>query len=152
MKSWVLGLAMAGLAGAIAAQAQSPAQVVQERRDGLRRMGGHMEAMQQIAQTRGDPRPAVQRLDDMVAFFGTGFVQRFPGGTQQGAAGLETRALPAIWSDLPAFERAQQGTTQALTTLRTAAAAGDAAAFQSAFQAAGQSCGVCHRPFRAPAR
>jgi cytochrome c556 len=152
MKSWILGLALAGLAGAVVADAQTPAQIVQERREGLRRMGQHMEAMQPVAQSRGDARALVQRIDDMIAFYNVGFVQRFPAGTQQGAPGLETRALPAIWSDMAGFQRADQGMVQALQNLRTAAASGDGAQFQTAFQAAGQACGNCHRPYRAPAR
>lgn len=125
-----------------------PAQIVQERRDGLRAMGQHMEAMAAIARAGSDPRPAVERVQALEAWF-RGFPQRFPAGTQQGAAGIETRALPAIWQNFGEFERAGQALLPRLAALREAAAAGNAAGFGQALQAAGASCGDCHRPFRA---
>jgi cytochrome c556 len=126
----------------------SPGQTVQERRDGLRAMGQHMEAMAAIARAGGDPRPAVERVQALEAWF-RGFPARFPAGTQQGAAGIETRALPAIWQNFADFERLDQALLVRLGALREAAASGNAAAFGQALQATGASCGDCHRPYRA---
>jgi cytochrome c556 len=150
MKFWIAAAAV--LFVAHAASAQPASQIVQERRDGLRRVGEAMEAIQANVQSRGDPRAMLPRIEQMQAFFSDNFSARFPAGTQQGAPGIESRALPAIWTDFAAFQRAEQGTIQALGGLRSAAASGDAAAFQAAFQATGPTCGACHRPFRAPAR
>lgn len=150
MKPWIAGVLASVVAGV--ALAQSPAQVVQERRDGLRRMGQHMEAIQAHVQRGGDPREMIPRIDDAVNWYANGFTARFPQGTAQGTPGLETRALPAIWSDFAGFERADQAQVAAFRNLRQVAETGDRAAFQTAFQQAGQTCGGCHRPYRAPAR
>ncbi|MCW8087474.1 cytochrome c [Sabulicella glaciei] len=151
MGKWGIGLVMLGLAAG-AALAQTPAQIVQERREGLRRVGATMEAVQQSVQGRGDPTALAPRIAEAHDFFAQGFPARFPTGTQQGTPGLETRALPGIWVDSDGFHRAGQGVVTALANLRDAAASGDRAATATAFQAAGAACGNCHRPFRAPAR
>jgi cytochrome c556 len=129
--------------GASAALAQTD--VIAERRAGLKRMGEHFEAMKVISDSRGDPRPAVVRIDDMIVFY-NGLPARFPAGSGVG----DTKAQPAIWQDFARFEQANQALLGQLAVLRTAAAAGDAAAFVTAYQATGpQYCGGCHRPFRA---
>lgn len=146
MKSWIAAGAALLLAGT--AWAQSPAEVVQQRRDGLKAMGAHAEAMQAIARAGGDPRPAVARIEEMQRFFAA-FPARFPAGTQQGVPGLDTRALPNIWADFAAFERLNANLLARLATLRETAAAGNAQAFPAALQATGAACGECHRPNRA---
>lgn len=140
-------LGLIALAGPAAAQ-MSPSAVVQERRDGLRAMGQHMEAMAAIARAGGDPRPAVERVQALEVWF-RGFPARFPAGTQQGAPGLETRALPGIWQSFAEFERLDRALLVRLASLREAAAGGNPSAFGQALQAAGAACGDCHRPFRA---
>ena len=143
----LVALGLAALAAPALAQS-SPAQIVQERREGLRAMGQHMEAMAAIARAGSDPRPAVERVQAIEAWF-RGFPARFPPGTQQGAPGLETRALPAIWSNFADFERLSQALPARLAALREAAASGNAGQFGQALQAAGAACGDCHRPYRA---
>ena len=125
-----------------------PAQVVRERRDGLRQVGDHMEAMAAIARSGGDPRPAAERVAAIQAFF-QGFPDRFPEGTARGTAGLDTRALPDIWTNRAEFERVNAALTPRLADLRAAAEGGDPRAFGAALQATGGACGACHRPFRA---
>jgi cytochrome c556 len=107
-----------------------------------------MEALQAIARSGGDPRPAVERIEAVQRFF-VNFGQRFPAGTQQGAPGIETRALPAIWSDRAGFDRVEAALAPRLAALREAAASGNPQAFAQALQAAGAACGDCHRPYRA---
>jgi len=152
IKPFLLGLGLlagVGLAALGAASAQtSLAQVVQERRDGLKAVGAHMEAMAAIARAGGDPRPAAERVAAIQAFF-VDFPARFPAGTQRGAPGLDTRALPEIWTDRANFERVSAALGPRLDALAAAAQSGDARAFGAALQATGGSCGDCHRPFRA---
>jgi cytochrome c556 len=146
-----LGVAImgAGGAGMALAQAQDPAQVVRERREGLRAVGAHLEAMQAIAQTRGDTRAAVPRIEAIEQWF-QNFTARFPAGTGQGAPGIETRALPAIWQDFAAFQAADRALPPLLASLKEAAQSGDVGRFATALQATGgNGCGNCHRPFRA---
>ncbi len=145
MKLWILaGAAVAGLGMAGAALAQD---VIADRREGLKGMGRHLEAIKAVSDARGDPAPLVGRVDEMIVFF-NGLPARFPAGSGTG----DTRALPAIWSDRAGFERASANMVTQLQALRAVAAAGDAAALPAAFQQTGATCGACHRPYRAPAR
>lgn len=146
-KPLLIGLGLLALLGTAAAQT-NPAQIVQERRDGLRAVGAHMEAMAAIARAGSDPRPAAERVAAIQAFF-VNFPDRFPAGTQRGAPGLDTRALPEIWTDRANFERVAAALGPRLEALNTAAQSGDARAFGAALQATGGACGDCHRPFRA---
>jgi len=146
-KHLLLGLGLLALIGATPALAD-PAQIVQERRDGLRAVAAHMDAMAAIARAGADPRPAAERVDAVQAFF-VDFPGRFPAGTQRGAAGLDTRALPEIWTDRANFERISAALGPRLEALGAAAQSGDARGFAAALQATGGSCAECHRPFRA---
>lgn len=148
MKAWIAGAALLAALGSGMAWAQGQPPVVAERREGLRAMGAHAEAMQAIARAGGDPRPAVPRIEEMERFFAT-LPNRFPAGTQQGAPGVDTRALPAIWSDRATFERAGANLLTRLAALKEVAQSGNASAFPGALQQTGAACGECHRPFRA---
>lgn len=145
MKSFILAgatLAALGIAGTALAQ-----DVISQRREGLRGMGRHMEAIKAVTDARGDTRPLVARIDEMITFY-RGMPALFPAGSGTG----DTRALPAIWTDRAGFEQANANTVTQLQALRTAAASGDVAATAAAFNQTGATCGACHRPYRGPAR
>jgi cytochrome c556 len=138
-----LRLAALGLL-VMASAALAQGDVIAERREGLKRMGAHMEAMKPVADARGDPRPLLPRIEEMIVFF-RDLPDRFPPGSDRG----DTRALPAVWTNRASFEEAHARMMGQLAVLRDAAAAGDRAAFASAYAATGpQFCGGCHRPFR----
>jgi len=144
--STMLGLSLAVFAFATApsfAQGSDPAQIIRDRREGLKAMGAQMEAMGAIAQARGDTQPAIARIETIQAFFAN-FADRFPANTQAG----ETRALPAVFTDRAGFTTALNTLNTQLAALRSVAASGDAAAFGPALQATGASCGACHRAYR----
>ncbi|HEY4253531.1 MAG TPA: cytochrome c [Roseomonas sp.] len=144
---WIAGGLLAVMfAGAAVAQTD----VINARREGLRGIGRDMEAMKAIVDSRGDPRGAVPRIEQMTTFF-QGFAARFPAGsdTPTGREPGHTGALPTVWSDRAGFERAEANMVTQLGALRTAAAAGDAAGFATAFQQTGATCGACHRVYRA---
>lgn len=145
MKGWLLAGVVAAVAGiGSSAMAQD---VITARRDGLKRMGQHLEGIKAVSDSRGDPRPLVARIDQMITFF-DGLPARFPEGSGTG----NTRALPTIWSDRAGFERANADMIAQLRVLRAAADAGDPAALTAAFRQTGATCGACHRPYRGPAR
>ncbi|MES2713636.1 MAG: cytochrome c [Pseudomonadota bacterium] len=139
-------LATLSLTGVALAQTE----VITARREGLRGMGAHMEAMKAIADARGNPAPTVERIDAMTAFYST-FPTRFPAGTDvpQGTQPGQTRALPVIWTDNAGFVQANTNMLTQITALRAAATGGDPAAFAAAFQQTGATCGACHRTYRA---
>ncbi len=140
MRMVLAALGVVALAGTAMAQGN----VIAERREGLKRMGAHMEAMKPVADSRGEVKALEPRIDDMIAWFRT-----LPAGFPAGSGTGDTKALPAIWQDFPRFEQANTALLGQLATLKAAAAAGDAAAFATAYSATGpQFCGGCHRPFR----
>lgn len=139
-------LATLSLTGVAFAQTE----VITARRDGLRGVGAHMEAIKAVADARGNPAPLVERIDAMTAFFTT-FPTRFPAGTDvpQGTNPGQTRALPVIWTDNAGFVQANTNMLTQITALRAAATGGDPTAFAAAFQQTGATCGTCHRTYRA---
>lgn len=152
MKLWLASLGLMAVMGAALprdAIAQTDLnRVVTERREGLKAVGVIFTAVGDTMRAGGDPRPLAPRIAEVEAFF-VGFGARFPAGTQQGAPGLDTRALPAIWTDRAGFDRVEAALLPRLVALREAAASGNVANFQAATQAAGAACGDCHRPYRA---
>lgn len=136
---WMGAAAVVLAAGTALAQAD----VIAERRAGLKRMGEHMQAMKAVVDSRGNVQPLAATVDDMIAWYRT-MPNRFPPGSDRG----DTRALPALWNEKANFETINSNMVNQLQALRTAAASGDAAAFAAAYGQTGQTCGTCHRPYR----
>jgi cytochrome c556 len=145
LRLWVAALGMVAVAGTALAQVGPMGDVIAQRRAGLKRMGGHMDAMKAVVDSSGDVRPLAERVDDMIAWF-KGMPALFPPGSDHG----DTKAQPAIWSDRGGFETANANTLRQLDALKAAATSGDTAGFATAFKATGpQFCGSCHRQYRA---
>jgi len=129
----------------LAGGAMAQTDVIAERRAGLKRMGGHMEAIKPVVEAKGDVKALEPRIDDMIAWY-RGMPALFPPGSGTG----DTKALPAIWTDFGKFQETNTALLGQLATLKTAAGAGDTAAFAAAYADTGPKfCGSCHRPFRA---
>ena len=71
------------------------------------------------------------------------FPALFPPGSEEG----DTKAGPAIWTDMAGFTAASQKLVADATEAQAAAAEG-LAAFSPAFQAVGANCGGCHKVYR----
>ncbi len=143
MRRWIVALGVLALTGTALAQGD----VIAQRREGMKRMAQHMQAVKAVVDSHGDPRGAVERIDDMLAWY-PHELGLFPPGSDQG----DTKALPAVWTDRAGFEQANANIVTRLRALRAAADAGDAAAFATAFQQTGAACGSCHRTYRQPTR
>src|SRR3954454_11185494 len=113
MKSMLAALGLVALAGTALAQAE----VIAERRAGLKRMGGHMEAIKPVVEAKGDVKALEPRIDDMIVFYRT-LPSRFPPGSGTG----DTKALPAIWQDFGKFQEVNAALLGQLAVLKTAAA------------------------------
>lgn len=133
--------------GLLATTASAQAEVIAERRAGLKRMGEHMQAMKAVVDNKGAVQPLTATVDDMLAWYRS-MPTRFPDGSDKG----DTRALPALFAERANFETVNGNMVNQLQALRTAAASGDPAAFATAYAQTGQTCGTCHRPYRAPIR
>lgn len=143
----LVALGLLALAGAALAQggAAGTAEVIAQRRAGLKRMGQHMEAMKPVVEAGGEVKSLEPRIDDMITWF-RGLPALFPPGSDTG----DTKALPAIWQDFGKFEATDQALLGELAKLKQAAAADDKAGFAAMYKTLGpQYCGTCHRPFRA---
>lgn len=131
-------------AAAAWAQGGAGADPIAERKAGLKRMAGHMEAIKGIVDGGGAVAPVAERAQDMTRFF-EGFPALFPPGSDQG----ETKARPEVWSDRAGFEKAAANMVLATRKLGEAAGSGDASAVAAAFRETGGTCGACHRGYRA---
>ncbi len=72
VRRWLAVLAIMGIGGAalvqaVAQEAAPAAEVIAQRREGLKRMGAHMEAMKPVVEARGDVGALAPRIDDMIA-------------------------------------------------------------------------------------
>lgn len=122
--------------------------VITARKDGFKLLAASMEAIQRVVETRQPVAGAVAPAR-AIAEHAPRIKGMFPPGSD---TGQPTRALPAIWSDRAGFDRVADGFVTQANALLAAAESGDATRLANALQATGQACGVCHRPYRAPAR
>jgi cytochrome c556 len=147
----VVGALAAVVGGAIIAEAQTPvAQAVTARKELMRSQGRAVASLQPILRNE-------QPWNQQVAVAAMTTLQQtsaqiaavFPPGSGP-QAGIETRALPAIWTNRPAFEAQATALNSAATAGLQAAQANNEAAFRAAVPAIGQVCGSCHTTYRAP--
>lgn len=147
----VAGVLLATAGAAIVAEAQTNvAQVVQARKDLMRANGRALASIQPMmrneqpwnAQTAAAAMTAVRDGARTVPSL-------FPAGSGP-QAGIETRALPAIWEQRAAFEAQATAIANAADQLLTLAQANNEAGFRAGLSAVGQVCGSCHTAFRAP--
>lgn len=88
---------------------------------------------------------AAANLDKLVSLGKSGF---WPAGSDSETSGnAETRALPAIWDDLPDVERKFDDLQSAVTALVPVAGAG-LNALQGAIGDVGAACKACHDDYR----
>ncbi len=73
----------------------------------------------------------------------------WPQGSDNGALGDKTRALPAIWSTYPAIMDKSKAMTTAASALAEKAGT-DLDGLRGAIGPVGKSCGGCHEDFRQP--
>ncbi len=142
----VLGALMAGgiVGGATIAMAQ--ADVIKQRQDNRKQAAAAMRAIKGIIDAKGDAKAAVPQAAKLKELENA-FVKMFPAGSDKG----ETKALPAIWTDMKGFEAASAAANAAYDKLAAAAGSGDLAALTAAFGDTGKTCGACHDKFRAKA-
>jgi cytochrome c556 len=129
----------------IAASAATPAEVIAERKDGYKHIGDVFKAMKGGVESGADVKQYAAGAGDIVAW-GKRIPTLFPPGTETGG---DTHALPAIWSDKPAFDALSAKLVTEATKLQAVAATGDKAAFLAQFKATGAVCGECHHTYRA---
>ena len=70
----------------------------------------------------------------------------FPEGSDKGD---NTKALPAIWTNFPGFQKDAANASAAAMKLAALAKAGDQAGFAAQVKVLGGTCLTCHKSFRA---
>jgi cytochrome c556 len=126
--------------GAAQAQGINP---IETRQTGLDLLAGTFAGVKAVITANGDvkslegPGKAIQR-------WGALFPSLFPAGSDKG----NTKAAPAIWTDMAGFQKDAMALSTAGESLATAAKAGDATAVAAAFKGIGEACGACHKEYR----
>ena len=142
----VIGALVAGtmVGGATIALAQ--ADVIKQRQDNRKETAATMRSIKGVIDAKGDVKAVVTSAAKLKEL-GAAFVKLFPAGSDKG----ETKALPAIWTDMPGFLAASKNVDAAYDKLAVAAGSGDLAAVTVAFGDTGKACGACHDKYRAKA-
>jgi cytochrome c556 len=130
--------------GATIAMAQ--ADVIKDRQENRKQTAAAMRAIKGVIDAKGATTGAVEQAAKLKTLEAA-FVKMFPAGSDKG----DTKALPAVWTDMAGFEAASKNAEAAFDKLATAAGSGDMAALTAAFGDAGKACGACHEKFRAKA-
>ena len=140
----VIGALAAGgmVGGATIALAQ--ADVVKQRQDNRKATAAEMKAIKGIIDAKGDAKTAVAHAAKLKELE-SAFVKMFPAGSDKS----DTKALPAVWTDMAGFQKASANASAAYDKLAAAAGSGDLAALGAAFGDTGKACGACHNTFRA---
>ena len=142
----VIGALVAGamVGGTTIALAQ--ADVIKQRQDNRKETAATMRSIKGVIDAKGDVKAVVASAAKLKQLENA-FDKMFPPGSDKG----ETKALPAIWSDMPGFMAASKNADAAYDKLAVAAGSGDLAAVTAAFGDTGKACGACHDKFRAKA-
>lgn len=130
-------------AGAVAsAGAAEPEGIIKYRKAVMKGQAGHMGAIAGILRGEVEFEDALGWNADALAASTRDLTRLFPEGSGEG----DTNALPAIWDDRAAFEKAADEARMAGADLAEAVrSGGDVTA---AFKAMGQACKGCHDDFR----
>jgi cytochrome c556 len=142
----LIGTLAAGVMVGGATIALAQADVIKDRQENRKQTAAAMRAIKGVIDAKGataDAVPQAAKLKTLEA----AFVKMFPAGSDKG----DTKALPAVWTDMAGFEAASKNAEAAFDKLATAAGSGDMAALTVAFGDAGKACGACHEKFRAKA-
>jgi len=122
-----------------------PQDAIVARRAAYKAQGEIANAMKKATESGQDVQPFAADAHWM-ADWAKQIPVMFPAGSE---TGHETKALPAIWTDMPTFEKDAAAFGEAATKLATLADANDKEGFAKQFATMGATCGACHRAFRA---
>ncbi len=148
MKHRLIAAAVAVLTGAAAAGAFAQAKpdvLVKQRQAAMTLIGKYWGPIAGMAQGKIPYNAEVATRN--AAFLQT--LSRMPwDGFDASTASVQSKALPAVYSEHAKFSRAAEDMQRAIDNL-AAVKGGDEAAFKAAAGAVGKTCGGCHDSFRA---
>lgn len=138
-------LAAGGMVGG-ATIAMAQGDVIAERKENRKQAAAAMRAIKGIIDAKGPTSGAVEQAAKLKTLE-IAFAKQFPAGSDKG----DTKALPAIWTDMAGFQAANKVADVAYDKLAAAAGSGNIEALTVAFGETGKACGACHDKFRAKA-
>lgn len=141
------------LAAALAApsllSAQDPADVVKQRQEAMKQIGGHMKAINEFVESGNGSAEDVAARAAVIQETAGKIPSLFPQGTSMDDGVGKTGAKPIIWTDWSGFEAAAKKMGAEAGELSTTAGSGDKTAIAAQFAALGKDgCGGCHQTFR----
>jgi cytochrome c556 len=134
---------VAGVVGVLAGGAA--ADVISDRKDNRKAVGEQMKAIKAVVDASG-PAAGVVAPAKKIVELEAPFEKMFPPGSDKG----DTKALPAVWSDMKGFQDASHNLTEQATKMVELASANKSAdEIKAQFGAMGKACGGCHNTYRA---
>ena len=138
-----LAILAAAMGGGVA-HADGP-DVIETRQAGQDLLAGTYAGIRAVVAAKGDVKTLENPAKAMARWIRQ-FPTQFPKGSEEGH---NTKALPAVWSDMAGFQKAANDFADASTKLAELAKAGDADAVAAQVKVVGDDCAACHRTFRA---
>ena len=147
----VIALTMAAVGGvAMAQDDKAMAKALKARKGYMQVLGFNMGPLGAMAKGKApyDAAAATVAANNLKAASEIHLGAAWPAGSDNGALGDETRALPKIWESSDEFGQKWKDFAEAAAALAAVAGNGSEE-MVAAFKPVGKSCGGCHKPFRA---
>jgi cytochrome c556 len=119
--------------------------VIETRQAGQDAMSGDFAGIRAVIAAKGDVK-TLENPAKYIARWMRQYPTLFPPGSDQGH---NTKALPAVWTDMPGFQKGANDVAEAADKLTEFAKAGDADGVAAQVKVIGDACGACHRTYRA---
>jgi cytochrome c556 len=143
--TWKLAT-MVALAAAIAGIARAEGiDPIETRQAGQDLFNGTYAGIRAVVAAKGDVKTLETPAKAMARWMRQ-FPTQFPKGSEEGH---NTKALPAVWSDMAGFQKTASEMADASTKLAELAKAGDADGVAAQVKVMGDTCAACHRTYRA---
>lgn len=125
----------------------APGDIVATRIAGFREVGAAFKNINDELKSGSPQLYVVQISARQIRDYARQHVGWFPAGSGP-HPGVKTAAKAEIWSQAPAFKKAQDGFVAQANAFAGVAGSGDVAKMRVAAKALGGSCATCHRGFR----
>jgi len=118
--------------------------VIESRQAGQDLISADFAGIRAVVTAKGDVKTLENPAKAMARWIRQ-FPTMFPKGSEQGH---NTKALPAIWSDMAGFQTAANDLATAADKLAQFAKAGDADGVAAQIKPMSDACGACHSAYR----
>lgn len=140
--------ALIGTATLAGAAAPGASTAITTRQANFKKMGGAMKVVKEQVGSGAPSKAAVLAAAKTIADTARLQGALFPNGSGA-SSGVKTDALPAIWTNRPAFDAGMKKLIAEADKLVMVANSGNADAIGAQFKVVGGACGACHKQFRA---